>query len=143
MLLSQWYMVLAFSLTNEIEESNHTKRHSRYKKTFYRALEIHEKRRRAKSIPRVSLVSVRDSPWRKVLKSRVDQSFITLLGFNVESFFYICKKIAPLFDNHSPFLDDRITLKRTNRGRKRLIRVEDCVALFLAWTRTRGSMFVL
>ncbi len=28
-------------------------------------------------------------------------------------------------------------------GRKRLIRVEDCVALFLAWTLTRGFMFVL
>ncbi len=75
-----------------------------------------------------------------MLKSRVDQSFITLLGFDVDSFFYIVKKIAPLFDNNSPFLDDYI---RTNRGRKRLIRVEDCVALFLAWTRTRGSMFVL
>ncbi len=89
------------------------------------------------------LLSVLDSPLQKVLKSRVDHTFITLVGFDVESFFYICQKIAPLFDNHSPFLDEKNILKRTNRGRKRLIRVEDCVALFLAWTRTRGSMFVL
>ncbi len=34
----------------------------------------------------------------KVLKSRVDQSFTTLLGFDIESFFHVREKIAPLVD---------------------------------------------
>ncbi len=73
-----------------------------------------------------------------MLKSRVDQSFITLLGFDVESF-SIYVKIALLFDNHPSFLDDKFFLKRSNRGRKRLVRVEDYVALFLHGQGQEGS----
>ncbi len=76
--------------------------------------------------------------------SRNDQSFITLLGFDVKSFFYICKKMSPIFHNYTPFTEgDFISQKFSYRGRKRVVKLEDCAALVLAWTRTRGSMNVL
>ncbi len=76
--------------------------------------------------------------------SRNDQSFITLLGFDVKTFFYICKKISPIFHNFTPFKEgDFISQKFSYRGRKRVVKLEDCAALVLAWTLTRGSMNVL
>ncbi len=79
----------------------------------------------------------------KIVKNNSGSVFHYSLGFDVESFFYLCKKISPSFEDYSLFLDNYVTLKRSNKGKKILIRVEDCVALFLAWTRTRVSMFVL
>ncbi len=140
MKLSQWFIALTFSC-HITWQYLICKKHSRYRKAFYHAVEAQEWWQRSWLIPQASLLPIQDLKWSKVLKSRVDQSLITLQGFDVESFFYLCKKISSFFWRLFSFY--WIILKRSSRGRKRLIRVEDCVVLFMAWTRTRGTMFVL
>jgi hypothetical protein len=70
---------------------------------------------------------------------------ITLTGFDYNSFNAVSEKFSSLFDAYTPFQknDNTITLKRSCRGRKRVIPAVDCLGLVLAWTRTRGSMAVL
>ncbi len=59
--------------------------HSRYKKSFHKSLSYHKKLR-DKRVPRVSLLKTEDSAWRKMYESRIDQSFVTLTGFDWLSF---------------------------------------------------------
>ncbi len=39
----------------------------------------------------------------KLLASRNDQAYITMLGFDCKSFDKILKKFAPMFSEHTPF----------------------------------------
>ena len=75
--------------------------------------------------------------------SQNDQALITLTGFDVKSFHFLLIKFAPTFDGWTPHVDTTITQITTTRGRRRMIRPEDCLGLLLAWSRTRGSMMVL
>ena len=70
---------------------------------------------------------------------------ITLTGFDIESFHYICNLFAPYYNDYSPFVDPDgyIVKKKTKKGRPRLMTAEDCLGLVLAWTRTRGSLMAL
>jgi hypothetical protein len=43
------------------------------------------------------------SPWQKLLASRNDQAYITMLGFDCESFDKVLKKFSPIFSRHTPF----------------------------------------
>ncbi len=95
-------------------------------------------------ITRNSLVCVHQSPWRKVLQLRVEESFITLLGFDIKYFFYRCKKTSQIFDDYFPFTKDKLfTNKESNKGRKITVKLEDCTELVLVWIYTRGSQYAL
>ena len=123
-----------------------TEKHSRYKKSFYKSLHSIERARRNRHIPRPSLLSADRSPWRKLYTSMNDSAMITLTGLDIECFHWMCFKCKPYFDNYSPWLDDdtgNMVLRDKTRGRPRIICVEDCVALNLAWTRTQGSLMSL
>ena len=117
--------------------------HSRNRKAFHGTLSAENRRLRQRRLNRPSLLPVSKSPWRKALASRDDQALITTTGFNYESLKYIFASFAPIFDDYSPFLDEKIVKKHSTKGRKRKIHVEDCVGLVLMWTRTRGSMYSL
>jgi hypothetical protein len=100
---------------------------------------------RQRRIPRHSLLSVKRSPWRRVFNSGDPQAMITLTGFDMDSFMYICALFRPLYNDYSPFIDEDgyIVKKKTKRGRPRLMMAEDCLGLVLAWTRTRGCLMSL
>ena len=78
-------------------------KHSRYRKDFFKRLSIEERRRRYRKIPRSALIPLALSPWRKLLASRNDQAFITMMGFDCESFDRVLDKFAPMFLGHTPF----------------------------------------
>ena len=77
------------------------KKHSRYKKTFLRSLSEEERRLRSRKIPRASLLLLDLSPWRTLLDSAVNQSLITMTGFDGASFASLLQKFAPLFDEYT------------------------------------------
>jgi hypothetical protein len=61
-------------------------KHSRYRKGFFMSLLIDKCQRRYQKIPRCALIPLVLSPWRKLLELRNDQAYITMAGFNRESF---------------------------------------------------------
>ena len=121
------------------------KKHSGYRKTFLKCLLEEERRLCSRKIPRVSLLSLDLSPWRTLLDSNVDQSLITMTGFDFASFASLLQKFAPLFNEYTPFASSHIFLKQdpSKGGRPRKVRLEDCLGLVLVWTRTRGSLTAL
>jgi hypothetical protein len=77
--------------------------HVHYRKDFFKTLSIEERRRRYRRIPRCAPIPLKLSPWRKLLHSRNDQAFITMMGFDGESFDRILVKFGPMFSGHTPF----------------------------------------
>jgi hypothetical protein len=61
------------------------RKHSRYRKDFFLSLSIEERRKRYRKIPRCSLIPLVLSPWQKLLNSRIDQAYITMMGFDCDS----------------------------------------------------------
>ena len=109
------------------------KKHSRYRKKFLKSLSEEERRLRSRKIPRASLLTLDVSPWRTLLDSDVDQSLITMTGFDGASFASLLQKFAPLFDEYTPFNTSHILLKQdpSKGGRPRKVRPEDCLGLVL------------
>jgi hypothetical protein len=116
-------MILAMMVALEHERRRRRKRivkHSRYRKDFYLTLSDESKRVRQRRLPRMSLLSPHNSPWRKLYNSQSDQGMITLTGFDYVSFNALSKKFACLFNKYTPFKkdDNTIVLKTSHRGRK-------------------------
>jgi hypothetical protein len=80
----------------------------------------------------------------KLLASRNDQAYITMLGFGCESFDKILKKFAPMFSGHTPFDESGMIVEfQYVQGQWRVVQPEDCLGLVLVWMHTRGSLNVL
>jgi len=117
---------------------------ARDRRAFYDTLTIDEKRKRRMSIPVCALRPVSQSAARAVLESLNSQAMIPLTGFDYPSFDFLLQRFRPYFNENSPTAKDlHIHRKKSPRGRKRLITAKDCLALYLAWTRTKGGYFVL
>ena len=118
------------------ESGGPDKRHSRYRKEFYNHLSSEEKALHSRKIPRISLLSLPESPWQKLLNSQVDLSMITMTGFDCLAFQSLLQKFAPLFDHYTPFNNSHITLKvdTSKGGHPRIVHPEDCFGLVLVWT---------
>lgn len=118
--------------------SRNRKRHRSRQSDFERYI-------RQRRIPRHALLSVEKSPWRRVYGSGDPQAMITLTGFDIDSFHYICNLFSSFYNDYSPFIDGDgyIAKKKSKRGRPRMMTAEDCLGLVLAWSRTRGSMMAL
>jgi hypothetical protein len=130
----------------EEEEKENEFIHSRYQKRYYKALSIAQRRLRYNRVPRIALLPPAQSAWRKIYSSRNDQAMITLTGFDLDTFEWLNSKFEPYFNTHSPFIKDKthiVPIPCPGKGRKRLINSRDCLALNLAWTRTRGNTTVL
>lgn len=114
---------------------------------FQRRLDAEARRRRDRRIVRAALVSPSTSPFMKLFSSGDEQSLITLTGFDHASFAYILERYAPLYDSHSPYSADgcirQLDGDTSLGGRPRSMTASMSLALALAWTRTRGSEYVL
>ena len=119
--------------------------HSRYQKRFYNDLDAVRRRLRDIRIPRVALLYPATSAWIKLFDSGNNQALITLTGLDFDTFHWLERMFTPIHDNYSPWIspDGRIVPVNNTRGRKRLMQGKDCLALSLAWTRTRGSNMAL
>ncbi len=137
-------LCLAYRQGRAIKSKRAGKKHSRYRKDFFKSLSIEERRRRYQKIPRCALIPLALSPWRKLQASRNDQAYITMMGFDIDSFETILKKFSPMYLTHTPFDASGMNIPLDDpRGRKRKVLPADCLGLVLVWTRTRGSMNVL
>ena len=119
---------------------------SRNRKEFFKRLTLLERRIRYKKIPRSCLHSIQESAWRKLYSGKRDSALITLTGLSHSAFQALNTKFKKYFENLSPFSGDgsiRNVMNISKKGRPRNIKSEDCLALNLAWTRTRGGIFVL
>ena len=68
---------------------------SRNRKAFFRTLSKREKKLRDKRIPRKSLhEDPQKSSWGKLYESGVDQSMVTLTGFDYEIYHLLIQKFA-------------------------------------------------
>ncbi len=121
------------------------RKHSRYRKDFFRSLSIKERCWRYRKIPWCALIPLKLLPWRKLLASQNDQAYIAMMGFDCESFSRILEKFCPIFSTHTPFDKSGMIIEFEHfRGQKRVVQPEDCLGLVLVWTTcTRGSMNVL
>ena len=81
--------------------------HSRYRKTYYRALCCIERRRRQCSIPRASLHSPRACAWRALYAARQDQAPIALTEVDFETLNWLAEKfLDSMYDKYSPWIDE-------------------------------------
>ena len=105
------------------------KQHSRYREKFLKSLSEEERHLCSRKIPCALLLTLEMSPWRNILASEVNQSLITMTGFDGISFTSLLQKFAPLFDDYTPFNTSHILLKQdpTKGGRPRKVRPEDCL----------------
>jgi DDE superfamily endonuclease len=113
------------------------------------SLQDQARRKRTGQIRRVSLRMPNRSPFRYLFNSFKDDALITLCGFNHKTFNDLLVLFTPYYDNYTPYTDNFtgvFHLKRTaytrnnkKKGRPRLMNATDALALYLAWTRTRGS----
>jgi len=120
--------------------------HSRYRKAFLKRLSSMQRRLRQRRIPRVSLLPPSHSAWKAICDSGNNQALITLTGVDFETFNWYHEKFKMVYDSNSPFIDPNgfiVPIDPNVGGRPRLMTAADCVALCLAWTRTRGSKMVL
>ena len=76
------------------------KQHLKYRKKFLKSLSVEKHCLCSRKIPRASLLTLEMSPWRNLLALEVDQSLITMTGFNDVSFTSLLQKFAPLFDDY-------------------------------------------
>jgi len=94
----------------------------------------------------VSLHLPSQSAWKVVWESQNDQALITLTGFDFESFRWLLDKFQNVYQSYSPFVDPDgaiVPINGNQIGRPRFMTAADCLALSLAWTRTKGSCMVL
>ena len=68
---------------------------------------------------------------------------VTLTGLDHASFENLHELFVPYFEALTPRSKSRCVTTKKKIGRKRFITSRDCLALCLAWTRTRGSTYVL
>jgi hypothetical protein len=114
-------------------------------KSFRDRLELRYRRLRSGKIRRLSLNLPNESAFVRLFSSGQDDALVTLCGFDHRSFESLHNLFGELYDQHSPHaLRGRLIVKHnTKKGGRRLLTSRHCLALILAWTRTRGSLAVL
>jgi DDE superfamily endonuclease len=112
---------------------------------FRKKLVRDSRRLRQGKIRRGALLHPAQSAFEVLFTSGQEDALVTLLGFDHASFALIHTPFRILFDDYSPYCNKGRTIRRhnKNKGIRRLISSRQCLALVLAWTRTRGSLAVL
>jgi hypothetical protein len=113
--------------------------------SFRDRLELRYCRLRSGKIRHLLLDLPNASAFARLFGSGQDDALVTLCGFDHRSFESLHNLFGPLYDNHSPHaLRGRLIVKHNkSKGGRRLLTSWHCLALILAWTRTRGSLAVL
>jgi hypothetical protein len=129
--------LLLLCLIKELEEDENT--------TFKDQLLPRYRRLRQGKIRRGALADPNASAFSRLFSSKQDDALVTLCGFDHKSFAKLHSNFEPLFNNYSPYQNRgrRIAKHNQNKGQRRLLNSIQCLALVLAWTRTRGSLAVL
>jgi hypothetical protein len=79
-----------------------------------------------------------------MLALRNNQAYITVMGFDCESFDRILKKFGPMFSGHTPFDASGMIVDFVYvRGRMRFVQPADCLGQVSVWMHTRGALNVL
>jgi hypothetical protein len=142
--LSQQFLLLSFALRRGKKKGRPKRKHSRYRKDFCKTMLIEERHCLYRKIPQCALIPLKLSPWWKLLASRNNQAFITMMGSDADSFDRLLLKLGPMFSGHTPFDESGMIVEFNYiTGRKREVQPEDCLGLVLVWTQTRGSLNVL
>ncbi len=69
------------------------------------------------------------------MKLRNDQAYITMMGFDCESFDKILENFGSMFSSHTPFDESGFIVPfEYVSDQKRNIQPEDCLGLVLVWT---------
>ncbi len=125
------------------QSKNH--KHSRYQKRFYRRLSRLERRRHDRRIPRAALQDPHRSTWRKLYQSNSDQAMITFTGLDQKSFHDLLTAFEGFYKRYTPHSEtgEIVPLSGKPQGRPRLMSAADCLAMYLSWTRLRGSNMVI
>ncbi len=120
-------------------------KHSRYRKKFFRTLSIEESHHWYRKILQCALIPLKLSPWQKLITLQNNQAYITMLGFDCNSFDQVLKKfVSPMFSGHTSYVESGMIVELVKTcGQKREVQPEDCLGLVLVWTRTRGLLNVL
>ena len=89
-------------------------------------------------IPRSSLLWPANSPWRMLWGSGHDSALLVATGFDHIAFRKMLQAFEPAYLMYTPHSDDGfIRARRSNQGRRRLMRSEDNLGLVFLWCRTR------
>lgn len=116
---------------------------------FWQKLNQEGRLRRERGSPRVALPSPSDSPWNEVHESCHDGAFVTVTGFDRESFLCLLALFQPCFEGFTPWVANQDgfncrCLKPTERrGRKRIVVAASCLGSVLFWCRFSGGEFTL
>jgi hypothetical protein len=79
--------------------------------------------------------------FQQLLALKNDQTFITMMEFDADSFDRLLLKFGPMFSGHLPFDESGMIVKfEYTTSRKRELQPEDCLGLVLVWTQTRGLL---
>lgn len=105
------------------------------------------RRRRDRRITRAALQHPSMSAFSVLFGSGCDQSLITVTGLDHRSFRYILAKFSTVYSSFTPYSADgnitRLPQTASSKGLPRTLSPVHCLGLLLAWTRTRGSEYVL
>jgi len=96
-------------------------------------------------IPRCALVDPNISPWVKLYASNSERSMITFTGLDYGSFHFLAIRFEELYNKYTPYSrDGRILIKPIRRYfRPRSLDGRGCLALVLAYGRSRGNINIL
>jgi hypothetical protein len=98
------HCLLLLDLAHHLAEKRRGRfKHSCYRKDFFRTLSFEERHQCYQKIPQCTLIPLKLSLWQKLLASRNYQAYITMLGFDCESFDKVHKKFAPIISGHTCF----------------------------------------
>ena len=113
--------------------------------SFHSFLSLGSQRRRKGTVRCGALLPPQASAFTALFNSGQDDALITLCGFDHASFTMLLGLFKPLYDNLTPYSKDGMISDEFDayRGRPRCMDACTCLALCLAWTRTRGSLAVL
>ena len=115
------------------------------KALFHESLTVDDIRRRSGKIRHHALQHQLASPFWTLFNSKHDDALITLCGFDHASFELLYQLFKPYFDFTPCRKKTEFIAKNsiTKSSRSRLLCSISCLALGLAWTRTRGSYMIL
>ena len=112
---------------------------------FRQSLTATGRRRRDRRIKRISLTAPSMSPFTVLFGAGCDQSLITVTGLDHRAFCSLLALFSQFYDRFTPYSTSGFIRQRSvsAMGRPRSLDSTSCLALALAWTRTRGSTMVL
>ena len=137
MTLRSRYLLLYCAAIIDENESN---------ESFNERLTQEGRMRRQRRYPRYALQHPHYSALATMFGSGCDQSLITACGLDHRAFRELRNLIHPVYEQYSPYTENGY-LRRTGQGhaggRRRSMDSTICLALYLMWHRSRGSITFL